>query len=404
MAATLTSLDAALKETWTSDRLEEQLYQDNPLLDELEKTTRYNVGAQAITPLHVGRNGGYTALPAAGGTLNTAGEQKLAQAVWNYTHHHQQIKLQGSAIDGTMNNSVAVASAVDIEVSGALNDLRKQLSRQAFSSGDALVAQCAVGGPSATINLNVADGQNALQRGWLFPGLYVDVGTTANEIAIVNGEAITAVSADDAAQPTITVTSSVSTTTSHYVSVKDSRSGTTSYEMNGLDNIAGSATASLGGINPTTETSWKPTVNSTSTTLTLDVLLSLQRGTYQKTGVNGDMLIFSPLQRQNFYSLLQQQERFVNGRLGAGAVEDTVWNGMKVIAHPDAKNGRVYVISKKNLFILCSGKPYWQSQVTGGKALDWIQGEDSYGGKLTYRIQLGTNKRNAHAAVTGLTT
>ncbi len=227
MAATLTSLDAALKETWTQDRLEEQLYQDNPFLEELEKTDKYTVGAQAVTPLHVGRNGGYTALPAAGGTLNTAGEQKLAQAVWNYTHHHVQVKIQGSAIDGTKDNSVSVAQAVDVETTGALNDLRRQLTRQSVTNGDSIIAGVRTKASNAVIDLNVVDGTNALERGWLYPGLFVDIGTTAAETSLINGEAILAVSAPATAQ--ITVTTAVATTAgTHFVSVKDARSVTTS--------------------------------------------------------------------------------------------------------------------------------------------------------------------------------
>ncbi len=404
MAATLTSLDAALKETWTSDRLEEQLYQDNPFLEEIEKTDKYTVGAQAVTPLHTGRNGGYTALPAAGGTLNTAGEQKLAQAIWNYTHHHVQVKIQGSAIDGTKDNSVSVAQAVDVETTGALNDLRRQLTRQSVTNGDSIIAGVRTKAANAVIDLNVVDGTNALERGWLYPGLFVDIGTTAAETSLINGEAILAVSASPATA-TITVTTAVATTAgTHFVSVKDARSGTTSYEMNGLKNIAGSETAILGGINPATEAQWKPSVDSTTTSLTLPALYNRSRAVQQGTGMTPDYVLTGLLQAQRMYELVQMQVRFSgDSNLGAGNVGNFKFAGMSINAHPDVKNEELYMLTKKALFIVTSGKPFWQNSVTGGKTLDWIQGEDAYGGKVTYRLNLATNRRNAHAAFTALT-
>src|SRR5512144_2320378 len=117
MAADLTSVDAALKETWTESRLAEQLYQKNPFLDKIKKFRNTQVGQQAVTPIHTGRNWSYTALPAAGGTLNAAQNQGLAQATWQYTHHHTQVAIQGSAIDGTRGDALSVAEVVDLEVS-----------------------------------------------------------------------------------------------------------------------------------------------------------------------------------------------------------------------------------------------------------------------------------------------
>src|SRR5512139_997037 len=119
MAATLTAYNDALKRIWTQEKLEEQIYQDTPLLDKIQKITRHKVGEVARVPLHVSRNGGYTALPSGGGTLNTAGNQGISKAEYNYTHHHQQIAIQGDAIDGTSSNALSVAEVIDTEVKGA---------------------------------------------------------------------------------------------------------------------------------------------------------------------------------------------------------------------------------------------------------------------------------------------
>ena len=264
MAADLTSVDAALRETWTENRLAEQLYQENPFLARIKRLNNTQVGQQAVTPIHTGRNWGYTALPAAGGTLNSAGQQELKQATWQYTHHHVQVKIQGSAIDGTRGDALSVAQVVDMEVEGALTDLNRQLTRQLFMDGNALVAQCGTTTASTTVVLNATSGFNALERGWLGIGAAVDIGTTASEATIADGVSITAVN-ESSSSPTITISgAAVSTTSSHYVSFKNARSGSTSYEMNGLGNVV-STSADLGGLSVAAVPSWaSPLVDSTT--------------------------------------------------------------------------------------------------------------------------------------------
>jgi hypothetical protein len=55
----------------------------------------------------------------------------------------------------------------------------------------------------------------------------------------------------------------------------------------------------------------------------------------------------------------------------------------------------MYFGQLEHLFILALDRPYWQSKVTGGDTLVWSQGTDSYVGKISYRINLGTNRRQA---------
>ncbi|MGK3946284.1 hypothetical protein ABK046_49020, partial [Streptomyces caeruleatus] len=77
-----------------------------------------------------------------------------------------------------------------LEVGGGVDDISKQASRQLCSNGDGYIAQCTTGGASATISLLGASsgglGYDAIRRGWLFPGLPVDVGTTSDTDTIVS--------------------------------------------------------------------------------------------------------------------------------------------------------------------------------------------------------------------------
>ena len=402
MAATLAAYNDALKRIYTQDFLEEQLYSENPFLEKIEKTKRFRVGETARVPLHVSRNGGYTTLPAGGGSLNTAGNQGLEKAEFNYTNHHQQIAIQGDAIDGTADNSLSVANVLDTEVKGALTDLRRQLTRQLFLDGSGKIAQCRASS-SNNVDLNTTSGANAIERGWLFVGAQVDVGTNADEDAIVDGGVITAI---DEANSAFTVDSGNVTGegTTHFVSYKGARAGTTSYEMNGLGNLV-SDSAVFGGLDPAVETTWKAANrDDTSQALSLSLLLQQSQKIQQKSGSEPDFLLTGLKQSRKFYELLQQQVRYSSdSSLSAGSQGTPKWNGMEIHRHPDCQNEVAYFGIFKHLFIVAIDKPYWQNKVTGGQILDWVQGTDSYGAKLSYRVQLATNRRNVFARLGGLT-
>lgn len=402
MAATLTAYNDALKRIWTQERLEGQIYQDTPLLNKIEKVTRHKVGEVARVPLHVSRNGGYTSLPSGGGNLNTAGNQGISKAEYNYTNHHQQIAIQGDAIDGTSSNALSVAEVIDTEVKGAATDLKRQLQRQLFGNGDALIAQCRTS-DSNDVDLNTTSGRNAIDRGWIFVGQPVDVGTTASEAAICDGVTITAV---DSTLYAFTSSGGNVTGegTTHYVSQKNSRSGTTSYEMNGLQNLVDTGTT-FAGLTVAGEPTWAAAgEDTTSQALTLSLMLQQDQKIHQKTGSKADFVLTGLKQERKFYELLQQQVRYASDSgLNAGSQDSVKWKGMEFICDPDCQDEYMYFGQLKHLFVVATDKPYWQNKVTGGNILDWVQGTDAYGAKLTYRINLATNRRNAFSKLTALT-
>lgn len=401
--ADLTSVDAALKETWTEDKLAEQLYNENPLLKRIRRLKSTQVGQKAVTPIHTGRNHGYTALPANGGTLNDAGQQELKQAEWQYKHHNVQVKVQGSVIDGTRNDSLSVVEAVDLEVEGAISDLERQLTRQLFMDGNARIATCGTTTAAAEVELEAISGFNAIERGWLAPGVIVDIGTAANEVADVDGVAITAVE-ESSSTPSITLASGTPTTDgSDFVSLKNSRSGATSYEMNGLGNVIDSADT-LGGITVASTPSWKSYEDSASQALTLPLMMDVNRKVQQKTGKPSNYIVTSLKQQQKFYQLVQAQVRFSgDSGMGAGNVDGVQFNGMTVYAQPDCKNEHMFFLTIDDLLIVSAGDPKFQNRITGGNILTWIQGQDAFGAYVNVRHELGARRRNSHGKLTGLT-
>lgn len=406
MPADLAAYNDALKEVWTNDKLEQQFYDKNPLLDRLEKTDRFHIGAKASVPLSLARNGGYSAVSSAGSSaLNVAGNVGIDKAEYNYSYHYQQVKIEHSAINQTSDSSVAVANVLDTEMEGATSAIRKQLTRQSFGNGDALIAQCTTTSASTTVQLLATDfGFDAIARRWLHPSLVIDIGTTAAEGSIANDRLITAVD-KTAAAPTITISgAAVTTTSSHFVSVANARAGAVSNEMNGLRNIV-STTATLGTLTTAAVPEWRAAgVDTATTTLTLDAMYDQQANIQQETGEDFDLVITSLKQRKNFYKLLQMQTRFDGDRsLGAGSTDATQFAGMTIEAQPDCPDRDMFFLNTKDLLVLKSPKgAHWQSEITGGKALEWIQGTTAFGGVLMYPIQLAAKRRNSHARLGAL--
>jgi hypothetical protein len=109
-------------------------------------------------------------------------------------------------------------------------------------------------------------------------------------------------------------------------------------------------------------------------------------------------------QQRVAYQLVQAQSRYINDSdMKVGGVEGVNVNGVKLFAVPDCKNEDVFFLTMGDLFTVSAGEPYWQSRVSGGETLVWVQGEDAYASKLTVRLQLGVRRRNSHAKLSGLT-
>jgi len=176
----------------------------------------------------------------------------------------------------------------------------------------------------------------------------------------------------------------------------------------GLRGIVGSDTTTVGGINPTTNSFWKPAlVDSTTTTVSLNLLLDLQRAVYQKTGKWPDYVTTSPKQAADLYALYQTQVRFAGDNPSAGNVDGFKWNGMEVHADPDIPDRELYLLTLSDFLVVTGGKfgkPTWASDIEGaGGRLRWKQGATSFVDAVVYPCQLAIKRRNSSAAAVGLT-
>lgn len=411
MTETLANLLDITKEVWTQDRLERQFYNKNLWLDKVEKTNKYSIGRKAHVPVEKSLPGGYSAMPSTGGTLNSSDALHVDVAIYDLKYHYQQVEIQIAAMAQVSGPGVrATIDAQDQLVESNMDALRREIGRQSVGNGDALIAITASGAANTTILLEPTGyGYDAIVRGWLRPGQVIDVGTTANEVSV--GDAVTISSVTESASaPSLVVNTSVTETASTYVSIANARAGTTSYEMDGLRTIVGSTTSAVGTLDPDNagEEFWKPASVDTSTTLvSLDLLLDLQRGVFQKTGAFPTFVTTSPKQQANLYAQFQNQVRFDPDKTTAGNAHAFTWNGLSIQVDPDIPDRELYMLNLSDFFVVTDGqfgKPTWMSDIEGaGGRFRWVQGNTKFVDAIVYPIQLAIKRRNSHSAAIGLT-
>lgn len=409
MTATKAAYEEALKEVFTQDRLESQVVTGTLLLDKIEKTSKFMVGRHAVVPLHTERGGAYTALPDTGGAFNAASAQGVKRVTYTQKHHYLPIEIDEVALEETEGNSVAAAAALETEVSGALDDVRRHYQRQILQDGNALIARCTTTTTSNEVELDPdGDGYDAIVRGFLHVGAQVVIGTTANETAIATVRTITDVE-EDPDTPSITIDgATVSTTSSHYVSWSKSRSGAVSREMNGLGQLI-SNTAVFGkdydgnDMDPATYPFWKPAgADTTTTSISIEKMMWLGRKVYQKTGKMPDLTVMGLEQKDEFYAQLQQQINYSGDSISVGDRTGIKWNGQNIFDEPDMRVRDVYALSTKHLFLVGRNKPQWQNAITGGDILEWKQGYPAFVATLLDHRELACNRRNAFAGLRAL--
>jgi hypothetical protein len=412
MAQDVSSLQDIMQEVFTASRLEKQFYDEFRLFDKLHRTSKWTHGKKAVVPIHAGRSGGVTTLSSAGGTLNAADKQKVDRAEYLVPYHYHQIELQLAAINEATGGGFSIGSSVNLEVEGGLSDLRNNITRQFLGDNTGLIARMDATTNNTTLEMTASGyGYDAIVRGWLYPGLLVDVGTTSDPDSEVNGLAIVAVN-ESSTDPDIILAAADTVADGSFVSVAQATQdgGATSNESDGLRNMAASTTGASGTLDPQNagQEFWSPAhVDTTTTVLSLNLLLTLQRKVNQKVGKRSGTLAMGLYQKQNFYELLQNQVRFSQDSVSAGNDEVERWNKQEIVDLPEIPDREVYYLTLEDLALVTGAKikkPTWVSSLQGSnQAMLWAQGSTRFVDALTYPVGLAMKRRNSHAAAIGLT-
>lgn len=399
MPATLTTASALLKEIY-EPRIREQLQNEAVALKRIEQSgegVEDQVGGKYVTfPLHTRRNQGIGARNEME-QLPTPGQQMYAAARISLRYLYGSARLSGQTMKLADKNYQAFASALDGEMTGLKNDLRKDLNRQVYGTGSGAVATAGAAGTGNTFNAATAQ--------WAQLGMQVDIvtGTTlnnANPTIIASNRQITAVN------PTTNVITFDGATQATAVGDVIVRTGSVNREWQGLGSII-AATGVFQNIDPAIEPTWAAVVDSNGGTLRplSEGLLILQADRVRANGGSVTVMLTNLGVRRAYFNLLSQQRRYTNTQEFTGGFKGLAFTtdegDIPFVVDTDCPNNRVYGLNEKEITLY--REEDWSFMDEDGSKWSRVAGFDAYDATMFQYSNIGAHKRNTHFLLADIT-
>lgn len=392
--ATLTTLDKILKELYLPP-VQEQLNNEILLLQRLESSTEEIVGRRAIVPVHKGRSTA-VGVAAEGAALPVSGSQGYDNAIYDLKYLYGRIQVTGPSMAKTAKEAGAFLKALQSEIDGIRNDLKKDLARQVYGSGlgNGLIAQC---GTTTAANVVVLASAEALIKGHLYIGMNVDLGPVATPSSVASGVTITAI---NQATPSITVSgAAVTTSATTFVS----RKGGGGAEVTGISEIVSTtpAVGVIGTIDAAVAGNeyWR---NKAATAGALSVT-NMATAFNEARIAGGDVSLMSGSfgMERAIFQLLQAQVRYAEPTQLAGGYKALEWQGKPFVADVDHPFGRVNFMDESTLKVFNTMD--WHFLDEEGNVLKWVVGFDAWEAVLARYLNIGATRRNVHYVLSGVT-
>lgn len=381
---TLTTFDALLKNVYRGP-IVELLNQETYLIDQVEKSNVNNLGSftgrQLVFPVHISRNRGRGGTTDAGG-LATAGAQGYLDGIVNIRYFDQGIELSDMVIKQSAVDEGAFVRAMTSEMEGATTDLRKDISRMAYGTGDGVLANCTATQSATTFSVD--SGQ------YIAVGDTVDVLTKAN--GTVKGAALTVsavaytgtASTATQANANVTVSSSVSVTAADAVYVSGDRNN----ESDGLRNICNTG-RTLHQINSSTNPIWDSNVSSAGQgNPSEDLFMQIAQRIRLRSGKQIDCFITTLGIQRRLANTYASQKRWNDANVtkidgGYSAIMVAAGNDpVPVIADVDAPTGLCFALNKGSFAWAEVQKPDWLEAPDGKGSILHLKDGSTTGSKV----------------------
>ncbi len=405
--ASLATIESYLKEVYQG-RIREQLNDEIVALKRITRSgsgvTNETGGKYVTFPIHTRRNSGigsrYEAEP-----LPPAGRQGHAAARIGLKYAYGGIQLTGQAISLSDTDAKAFAKALDTEVEGLKNDLKKDMNRQVYGTGNGAIG--VVTGANTGAVVPVVDAR------YFQIGMVVDTqtGTTVDNTNLI----VASVDLTPGAN-TVTFTTTPSTATAAADIIVRAGSGvgaSGNREITGLAAII-SDTGTLYNIDPTVEPEWRSTVSqnpsSPGTPRALSESLMIKMADDIRVKGGSTTLILQSLGvRRAYFNLLSQLRQTVNTQEFTGGFSGLAFTTdrgeIPVVADPDAPLGKQWFINEDNVtyyrdedwhFLDRDGSMWKQVRDANG---DY----DAYYARMVEYHELATDRRNSHGVIEDIT-
>ena len=394
MVMNLSYFDAVLKDIYLGP-IRDNLNNATILMNRINKTSEFvdASGRYIYTPLKRANNQGVGARGDRG-ALPTAGYNKISQSRTSIRHNYGRIEITGVTIRASKNDKGAFTKAVDLEVNGMVESLKKDINRQ-FICGDSYGPLATVDTVPSSVTLTVKNpgGMTTTKSPTMFikEGMLLDVYTGTN--ATTASVSVTSVNES----------TGVITTSTHGATIGDVlyRQGSYGIEMMGLKGIIddGTVVDTLQNIQSSTYTFWQSKRFHNSGTAR-DVTPAIMQDAYtacEKQGEPASLILVSFEIRDAYANSLVNMRRIVNTLQLDGGWEGLDYNGKPVTADVDCPAGSMFFVNEGQLCVNRVSDFAWGDE--DGRILKYVPGYDSYEAFLYYDAELTTFRRNSHSVI-----
>lgn len=427
MSATLTTLSDILKEYYLGP-VAEQLNNEVLLLSRLESRSEDLVGKAAYVPLHTGRS---TGIGAAGesAALPAAGSQEYKRAEYDLKYLYGRIQVTGPSMAKTKSDAGSFLQVLKGELDGVRNDLKKDLARQIYGNGDAVLAtatasSAVTNAATTTTDLTLASWES-IKKGQIYVGQLVDLYSySSGTPTLLTTAEVTAVTPVAATTSTVTLTYASQTATSAWATGSLTRKGAVasqnrfaqgarSNEIDGLQRIVTAAAPSsstagnsgyqtLGKIDANANSFWD---NQRITSVSALSIMEIQQGLNlaRQQGVTPTLMICSLGVQREFFRLLQANQQFVAPASTAYAAGFSTleYAGMPVVADIDAPWSRLYILDESSMKVFSDQDFHFLDG--DGQTLRQKADYDAYEAIMVRYMNVGATRRNGNVVLDGIT-
>ena len=401
---TMTTVDNILKEVYEDGGINDQLQSEIVALTRIEKTSEgvtHEVGGKYVRfPVRTKRNHGIGARNE-NEALPIARTQSYASANVRLKYLYGALELTGQTFELADKNFQAFASALDQEVNGMREGLRKDMARQVYGTPKGVMATTNAVGLATTLVMTDAQAQ------YLEVGMFVDVFTSADAVRVADVEITLITSTAGTTTVTFTPAAGGATASGDYVT----RDNSVNKEITGLGSIV-AATGSVYNIDPASVPVWAATVDANAgvnRAVSEGLMINMVDKIRQKGGGKPTVIFTGLGVRRAYFNLLVQQRRMTNTTEFTGGFKGlafTVDSGeIPLIADLDCPANTQLFLNEKELKWYKAGDwsfmdrdgSKWQRVITAAGAFD------AYGATLFQYAELGTHRRNSHGRISDLT-
>jgi hypothetical protein len=353
-------------------------------------------GRQWVIALHTSRNESGTAR-AEGGTLPTPGQQGWADLIDKIRKLYKQIQITGFALEVSERSVGAYLRLLEAETVGAVNDLRKDMNRQAF--GDQRGTLCQI----------TADGVNTVtvdNLQYLRVGMIVDIINQSTDAVLASQRTITAITT-----ATRVVTYSGADVTAvagtHVLCVE----GNWKLELNGLRNITRSDLSQnyiLHGIDASVAGNeyWKAKQQDGGNVTFDEDQGQLMLDQIGAEGWEVELIITTRGIRRRYVNTLKAQKRWNDSNAGTmhGGFKYIDYNGMPLLFDDDCPKQHMFFLDIDSyLWVNLNGQDFrWMNR--DGAILRKVENpdQDAYKATLYKYCDLGVTRRKTQGVVYNL--